>query len=383
MKAAIIGAGIGGLTTAIALQQAGIDFEIFEAAPELKPVGAGIVMASNAMQVFQRLGIEKRIMEAGLEIVNAYGVDQSFKLISGLAVKEKVAPLYGIGSYAFHRGRLQQVLLSAIDSKKIHLTKKLTSLNQNNQKVSLNFEDGSVAESDLVIGADGIKSVVRKILFGEVPLRYSGQTCWRGMTKFTLPADKKFSSYEMWGKQKGMRFGFVPTAPDEVYYFTTFFANANGRDEPGQLKHSLLQKYSAFGEIPMQLIKSTPEENIIRSDINDFKPIQRWSEGPVALLGDAAHATTPNLGQGGCQAVEDAYVIAKCLKTNASIEKGFVQYQNIRYQKAVHVVNLSWGFGKMTNIDNPFLQLLRNGFMKMMPESMAIKQLDKILKLNY
>jgi 2-polyprenyl-6-methoxyphenol hydroxylase-like FAD-dependent oxidoreductase len=383
MKAAIIGAGIGGLTTAIALQQAGIDFEIFEAAPELKPVGAGIVMASNAMQVFQRLGIEKRIMEAGLEIVNAYGVDQSFKLISGLAVKEKVAPLYGIGSYAFHRGRLQQVLLSAIDSKKIHLTKKLTSLNQDNQKVSLNFEDGSVAESDLVIGADGIKSVVRKILFGEVPLRYSGQTCWRGMTKFTLPADKKFSSYEMWGKQKGMRFGFVPTAPDEVYYFTTFFANANGRDEPGQLKHSLLQKYSAFGEIPMQLIKSTPEENIIRSDINDFKPIQRWSEGPVALLGDAAHATTPNLGQGGCQAVEDAYVIAKCLKTNASIEKGFVQYQNIRYQKAVHVVNLSWGFGKMTNIDNPFLQLLRNGFMKMMPESMAIKQLDKILKLNY
>src|SRR5882672_8433508 len=130
MKAAIIGAGIGGLTTGIALQQAGIDFEIFESAPELKSVGAGIVMASNAMQVFQRLGIENKIMEAGLEIVNAYGVDQSFKLISGLAVKEKVAPLYGIGSYAFHRGRLQQVLFSAIDPGKIHLSKKLTSLNQ-------------------------------------------------------------------------------------------------------------------------------------------------------------------------------------------------------------------------------------------------------------
>src|SRR5436190_22170958 len=104
MKGVIIGGGIGGLTTAIALKKQGIDFEIYEAAPELKPVGAGIVMASNAMQIFQRLGIEKVIMEAGLEIQKAFGVDQSFKVISGLDVKGKVAPRFGIGSYAFHRG---------------------------------------------------------------------------------------------------------------------------------------------------------------------------------------------------------------------------------------------------------------------------------------
>ena len=114
MKTVIIGAGIGGLTTAIALQKAGMEFGIFEAAPDLKPLGAGIVMASNAMQVFQRLGIEKKIMAAGLEIASAYGVDQSFKLISGLAVKEKITTRYGIGSYAIHRGRLQEVLLAEI-----------------------------------------------------------------------------------------------------------------------------------------------------------------------------------------------------------------------------------------------------------------------------
>ncbi len=383
MKAAIIGAGIGGLTAAIALQQAGIGFEIFEAAPELKPVGAGIVMASNAMQVFQRLGIEEKAIAAGHEIVNAYGVDQSFKLISGLAVKEKIASLYGIGSYAFHRGRLQRVLLCEIDPTKIHLNKKLIALRQDNQKVTLTFEDGTSSEFDLVVGADGIKSAVRKSLFGEVPLRYSGQTCWRGMTKFTLPVDKQFNSYEMWGKQKGLRFGFVPTAPDEVYYFTTFFTDSNGTDEPGQIKEILLQKYSCFGQIAKQLIESTPEENIIRSDINDFEPIQRWWNGRIALLGDAAHATTPNLGQGGCQAVEDAFVIAMCLKEIPSVEKAFEKYQNIRYEKAVHVVNLSWQFGKMTNIGNPLLQYLRNGLMRMMPESTAIKQLDKILRLNY
>ena len=383
MKAAIIGAGIGGLSTAIALQQAGIDFEIYEAAPELKPVGAGIVMASNAMQVFQRLAIEKKIIEAGLEIVNAYGVDQNFSLISGLRVKEKVASRYGVGSYAFHRGRLQQVLFNEIDAKKIQLNKKLTSLNQSNQTVTLSFEDGSSAEVDLVIGADGIKSAVRKNIFGEIPLRYSGQTCWRGMTKFTLPHDKQFNSYEMWGNEKGLRFGFVPTAPDEVYYFTTFYTAANGKDDPSLVKENLLKDYSCFGDLATQIIEATPRENIIRSDIFDLKPITQWWRGRVALLGDAAHATTPNLGQGGCQAVEDAYVIARCLKENSSIEKAFEQYQKIRYEKAVHVVNMSWRFGKVTNIGNPIVQAVRNGFMRMMPESMAIRQLDKILKLNY
>jgi 2-polyprenyl-6-methoxyphenol hydroxylase-like FAD-dependent oxidoreductase len=383
VKAAIIGAGVGGLSAAIALQQAGIDYEIFEAAPELKPVGAGIVMASNAMQVFQRLGIEKKIMAAGLEIINAYGVDQSFKLISGLRVKEKVAARYGIGNYAFHRGRLQQALLNEIDGKRIKLNKKLANLSHGSRRVILSFEDGLTTDTDLVLGADGIKSVVRKCIFEEMPLRYSGQTCWRGMTKFTLPADKKFNSYEMWGKRKGLRFGFVPTADHEVYYFTTFFTEAGGKDEPGRVKEDLLRNYSCFGPLPIQIIEATAEENIIRSDLFDLQPMRQWWKGKVALLGDAAHATTPNLGQGGCQAVEDAYVIAQCLKENVCVEGAFEKYQGIRYEKALHVVNLSWSFGKMTNIGNPILQLARDGFMRMMPESMAIKQLDKILKLNY
>jgi 2-polyprenyl-6-methoxyphenol hydroxylase-like FAD-dependent oxidoreductase len=382
MKAIIIGGGIGGLTTAIALQQQGIDFEIYEAAPELKPVGAGIVMASNAMQVFQRLSIEQKIMQAGLEVHQAFGVDENFRLISGLDVKGKVASRYGIGSYAIHRGRLQQVLLSEIDNSKVHLNKRLESVQQIDSKVKVAFQDGSSVEGDIVIGADGIKSTVRKNIFGDLPLRYSGQTCWRGMAKFILPDDKKGNSYEMWGPKKGLRFGFVPTTPDEVYFFTTFFTSADGRDA-GPNKEKLLQLYAPFGDLPRLIIDATLEDNIIRSDINDLAPIPQWWKDRVVLVGDAAHATTPNLGQGGCQAVEDAYVIAKCLKENSNPKKAFAQFQSIRYKKALHVVNTSWQFGKLTNLGNPVSRWLRNNAMRMLPESMAIKELDKILKLDY
>lgn len=381
MKAIIIGAGIGGLTTAIALQRQGIEFEIYEAAPELKPVGAGIVMASNAMQVFQQLCIEKKIAEAGLELHKAFGVDEKFKLISGLDVKGKVAPRYGIGSFAIHRGRLQQVLLSEINDAKVYLNKRLERVEQTNSKVTVVFQDGTSAEADIVIGADGIKSAVRKSIFGDLPLRYSGQTCWRGMAKFTLPDDKKGNSYEMWGPQKGLRFGFVPTGDNEVYFFTTYFTQAAGHDS-GSVKQTLLNLYAPFGELPRQIMEATPEENIIRSDIHDLKPIAQWWKDRVVLLGDAAHATTPNLGQGGCQAVEDALVIAKCLKENSNHESAFAQYQFKRFVKANYVVNTSWQFGKITNLGNPLSRWLRNSAMRMIPESMTIKTLDKILKLD-
>lgn len=383
MKGVIIGAGIGGLTTAIALQRQGIEIEIYEAAPALKPVGAGIVMASNAMQVFRRLGIDRKIMEAGMEIHHAMGVDHAFKVISGVDVRGKLAPRYGIGSFALHRGRLQQALLSELGSGKVHLNKELDTVIQHADRPELRFKDGSSATADFVIGADGIKSAVRRSLMGEVPFRYSGQTCWRGMTSFMLPGEMKNNSYEMWGNQKGLRFGFVPTSENEVYYFTTFFAPPNGKDQPDTVKKNLGVLYSCFGELACAIINATPEENIIRSDIYDFAPINRWWSGQVALLGDAAHATTPNLGQGGCQAVEDAYVIAACLKGSKSPEEAFKRYQGTRIEKATHVVNLSWRFGQMTNLGSPVMRSLRNGMMRMLPEKMTLRALDKILRLNY
>lgn len=383
MKGIIIGAGIGGLTAAIALQKFDIDFEIFEAAPELKPLGAGIVMASNAMQVFKRLNIDRDIMAAGREVAEAYVTDEKFGVISGMKLKDEVVPIYGVGSYAVHRGRLQQALLGRIKDKTVHLNKRLMSISQSGDKVVVSFEDGSSYEADFAIGADGIKSMVRKCIFGETPFRYSGQTCWRGMADFTLSEDQRYTSYEMWGRKKGLRFGFVPTADREVYFFTTYFTERDGRDVQYTVKSEMLKHFASFGDLPRRLIEATPEEKIIRSDISDFIPLKKWWKGSIVLMGDAAHATTPNLGQGGCQAVEDAYVIAMCLKSESSIESAFEKYQSIRYEKAVYVVNTSWSFSRLTNVDNALGRWLRNSLLKLVPTKSAVRQLEKIFKLNY
>lgn len=382
MKAIIVGAGIGGLSTAIALEQKGITCEIYEAAPELKPVGAGIVMASNAMQVFQRLGIDSKTKQAGNEIKMAYGVDENFKVISQLNVKGRVAPRYGIGSFAFHRGALQAALLSELKAAQVHTHKRLYNIEHRPKAVVAVFEDGTKAEGDILIGADGIKSAVRKTIFGDLPLRYSGQTCWRGMANFTLPAGNQDNTYEMWGPQKGLRFGIVTTAPNQVYFFATFFTEAGNRDI-GREKDTLLNIYAPFGGLVRQIIEATPEESLIRSDIHDLQPIPQWWKDRVVLLGDAAHATTPNLGQGGCQAVEDAYVLAQTLAQEPDYQKAFANYQKIRFEKANYVVNLSWRFGGMTNLESPVSRWLRNNLMRLLPESLALKQLDKIMTLNY
>jgi 2-polyprenyl-6-methoxyphenol hydroxylase-like FAD-dependent oxidoreductase len=383
MKAAIIGAGIGGLTTAIALRRVGIDYDIFEAAPALKPVGAGIVMASNAMQVFRRLGIDQQVAQAGMEIDKAIVTDQSFSPITTLDVKKKVSPRYGIGSYALPRASLQQVLLQEIDPRLLHTGKRLTSLEEAGSRLMLHLEDGSAHVVDIVIGADGIKSMARRYIIGDVPMRYSGQTCWRGMARCPLPAEIKNNSYEMWGRAPGLRFGFVPVSQESVYYFATVCTQEGGKDVPGQVKRDLLKQFASFGEIPRNLIEATPDKDIIRSDIHDFVPVRRWWKGKAVLLGDAAHATTPNLGQGGCQAVEDAFVLAQCLIEQPTVEQAFEAYQDKRYKKAVQVVNTSWNLGQMTNIGSPILRAIRNRVLSLVPESIALRNLDAILKLDY
>jgi 2-polyprenyl-6-methoxyphenol hydroxylase-like FAD-dependent oxidoreductase len=382
MKVIIIGGGIGGLSVAIALKQRGIDYEVYEAAAELKEIGAGIWVPPNAMNVFERLGIGGKIKSAGT-LMEEIAVGNHRGEIYQTIRAGDVIRRYGNATTTIHRGRLQRLLFEELDPGKMHLGKQFTRLVDGGEKVEAFFKDGSSSAGDVLLGADGLRSAVRRQIFGEVPLRYAGQTCWRSATNFRLPGEIAHRMIEMWGPGQGLRFAYSQMSETQVYFYATLRTEAGGEDTKGAIKESLKKQYACFGPLVGEILDSAEEQAIIRTDLFDFKPVKCWVKGRVALLGDAAHATTPNLGQGGAQAIEDGYVLGLCLSENRPIEQALARYEAIRREIAVHVVNTSWSYGKMTNWENGLLIWLRSFLMRNMPASFGERQLEKVYRLNY
>lgn len=382
MKILIAGGGIGGLTTALACQHANLDYEVYEAAPEIREIGAGIWVPPNAMQVMKKLGMADTIIKSGtwLESISVGGPrgERWYSLRS-----DKVIPKFGFSTVAIHRARLQGILYDALDHNKIFTGKRLKRFESSDKKVTAFFEDGTQASGDCLIGADGLRSVTRRQLFGEMPLRYSGQTCWRGVIKFQLADELKGNMIELWGKTPGQRFAYSNISEDEVYYYATLATPAGGNDDLSTIKSFLHQGYDSFGEIASKIIDHINPEAVIRTDLFDLKPINNWIQNNVALLGDAAHATTPNLGQGAAQAIEDAYVLAECLKSNKNnIPSALHAYQKKRMHRAHYIVNASWKLGQLTSIRNPIGITLRNWMLRSTPEFIARKQVERVYTSN-
>lgn len=372
-KVTIIGAGIGGLTTAIALQKKGIDFEIFESFAEFKDLGAGIMLANNAMQVFQALGIDKILTEKGRVFHSLNLRTPEFKIISQNSTTE-FAPVK-IDSVAIHRSVLQRVLLDQIPVEKLHPGKKLTSIEKAETGTLLHFSDGTQLTSDILIGADGIHSVVRDQIIVKGEIRPANQICWRGIANFQLPKKLEHELNEIWGK--GKRFGFVQIDDRRVYWY----ALKDGTNEKLS-KDEILKLFSSYADPIGQIITATPEEKILYNPMTDLKPIKKWHNDRVCLLGDAAHATTPNLGQGACQSIEDALALAECLDQFETAEEAFQNFQNLRMEKAVRVVNLSWRVGKMAHMSNGLGIGIRNFAMRNAPKRALKKQNEFLYTLK-
>jgi FAD-dependent urate hydroxylase len=182
------------------------------------------------------------------------------------------------------------------------------------------------ARGSLLVGADGIHSVVRQQLFGAEPLRYAGFTAWRAVTP--VPAGVKLLAGECWGC--GQEFGIVPLSHNRIYWFATRNVPEREEDMPSGRKQELLKLFQGWYPAIPALIQAAPQDAILRNDIYDRPPITAWSKGRVTLLGDAAHPMTPNLGQGACQALEDAVVLASNLRASGSIQQVLQTYQTTR-----------------------------------------------------
>lgn len=373
MHVAIIGGGIGGLTTALSLQQAGIETTVYEAAPEIKPVGAGIVIATNALQVFRRLGIDQEVCKKGNRIDAMTITKADFSDLSRIPITDFVET-FGLQNHAIHRADLHKILVDALGQERVLLNKRLEQIGSSGNGYALQFEDGSLLEADYVIGADGIRSIVRQQLFEENIYRDANQTCWRGMLSYTLPEQYRHEALEAWGK--GKRFGMVQVGEGIVYWYLVINKDM---EQEGTVPHEYAREFHALAA---NLLQQTPSDSIIKGPLYDLQPIQTWSHERVCLLGDAAHATTPNLGQGACQAIEDAYVLGELAK-KYPLDEAFYLYPMIRRAKAHTIVRRSWTLGVVSHLTNPLAIGLRNILFKYLtPKYIMRKQMKQLFTLD-
>ncbi len=376
-KIHIIGAGIGGLTTAIALWQKGHDVHVHERAPEIREVGAGKWVAPNAMKIYAELGLAEKIAAAGFALQRISVADVHRRLISTID-GDRVRAQHGHTTISIHRAALQKILAAEIPAERIHLHAACTSYTQDTDSVTAHFSDGRSVTGDVLLFADGIHSAGRKQLHPDHPLRYSGQTCWRFVADASLPHPENM--FELWSQKKGVRVGFSPISAQQVYVFITAYTPAGGMDDKSRLQSYLLDLCADFDAEVLGLIRQADPDGIIRSDLFDFAPIRRWTDGRMALLGDAAHATTPNLGQGACQAIEDARILAQVLDAGEEVSQALLRYQTLRMEKAHYITNTSWQFARLTNTSG-FMKTVVKAILRSTPESITNKQMDRIYNL--
>jgi 2-polyprenyl-6-methoxyphenol hydroxylase-like FAD-dependent oxidoreductase len=376
-KILIIGGGIAGLTTALSLQQKNIDFTVFEAVEDIKAVGAGITLAGNAMRVLGKIGIADEVKKRGHLIYSMIIEDESGKPISVMDA-EKLSREHGLDNVAIHRAELHQALLRNIPVDKIVTGKKAVNFEEHAQGITIYFQDGTKAEGKAAIIADGINSAIRKKLLPDVSPRYSGYTCWRGgvENKWNL----KQHAVETWGRNG--RFGYVPIGNNQVYWFAC--KNASFQDETMkkfQIK-DLVENFKNYSSPIPQMIANTREQDLIWNDIIDLKPISKFAYGRIVLLGDAAHATTPNLGQGAGMAMEDAMVVAEELaKRHDDVVQAFKQFEQRRLARVNYIVNTSFSIGKVAQLENIMLTKLRNILFRILPAWVNERQVARVLEI--
>lgn len=366
----IIGAGIGGLTLANILKKQNLDFTLYESAPEIKPVGSGIMMAINAMQIFDKLGLKEKIEEAGHKIHSVSVTDRHLKNISTthvLALEKK----YNSCNVAIHRADLQRILAENIGFEKINLQYALKEIRKE-ENYRLRFENGNEIESRIVFGADGIHSKIRTQILKTGKIRDTGQICWRGLAEFDLPKQYSREAVEIWGK--GKRFGFVKMTGKKIYWYAVINQGLHKRYQ------SIAENFHGFHPMIIDMINATLPENIILNALTDLAPIPQWYADNLCLIGDAAHATTPNLGQGACQSIEDAYVIGKLLERTDDFNYIFKEFQKIRRKKVDYIVDTSWKIGQFSQWERA--TALRNSLMRMVPERFNRKLAERIAELE-
>ena len=355
VQIAIIGGGIGGLTAALALQQSGFEAEVFEQAPELLEVGSAIAIWSNATRVLQRLQLAEKIFECGGIVKELRWMDQNGFLLNRVSIADDKT-----SAVALHRSDLQRTLRQALPQSIIHLGHTLVAHRQQGDKMIATFANGNSVESDFLIGADGVHSRVRAQFINDGEPTNRGYTIWRGTSPVTPEAIPPGTGMELYGR--GKRFGIGPVGLGRTGWWAA--ANTDNTDR-------LTDLFAGWYAPVMELIEATPPSTILKNLATDREPNKRWGAGRMTLLGDAIHPTTPNLGQGGCQAMEDALVLARCFEKHGATEEALRHYEHLRHLRTATLTRISRYYGRVGQLENIWARALRRLPLSLAPEPLA------------
>ena len=345
LTVAIVGAGMGGLATAGALRRVGIDVTVYEQAAQFARLGAGIQIGCNAMKVLRGLGLESRLREQSFYPRSWNNRDWrtgevKFDMIFGETAEQKFGAPYLLA----HRGDLHAALANAVPDECIKLNHRLVGLDETGCGVRLSFANGAVAVADAVVGADGVHSVVRDLLFGVSPVNFTGRIAYRTTYPATLLGGERIDDCtKWWGEDRHIVIYYVKPDRSEIY-FVTSQPEPDFRIESWSAKGDVRELRIAFAGFDRQVetvLAACPD--VHKWAIVDREPLERWTDRNVTLLGDACHAMTPYMAQGAAMAIEDAAVLSRCLDGvgREEVAKAFRRFESSRKDRTVRVQQTS------------------------------------------
>ena len=372
MKIGIVGAGIGGLTTAALLIEQGHDVKVFEQKQDITEIGAGIGIGGNVLEKLGNHDLAKGIRNIGHEIEQMAVLDDKGNTLSNVKLKKKTVNL------TVKRQDLVDVIQSYVPSQYLYFGHRVETIESEPLKVTLKFESQSQADEafDLCIAADGIHSNVRQYILPDSKPIYRGYTVFRGLVD-DVNIKEGHVAKEYWAT-KG-RVGIVPLLNHQAYWFISINAKAHDAKYKAFGKPHLQARFNHFPNEVRMILDKQSETDILLHDIYDIQPLKSFVYQRVVLLGDAAHAMTPNMGQGAGQAMEDAIVLANCL-AQYDFDEALQRYDKLRVKHTKKVIKRSRNIGKIAQKSNKLLVALRNFVVKIMPNQLASAQTKFLYK---